>query len=163
MSKNLMGANNLFKCISRVPKIIYRTFTPYKETIRVRNAWRNQISSPNLNSKNILSNVTHMMIKSLQKNFITTGIVSECDHGEIVFIPRFIRYINVPFVLKHRRYSVITTYVRSVNKSWGQTITNVGIYLNKRVFPLSAVFIANSQQIKVKESFGIMKKYREFP
>ena len=111
----------------------------------------------NLNPKKGLCNRTRLMIKSLQNNFITAEIVSVCNRGEIVFLPRIDLApsdVNLPFVLKRRQFPIIPAYAMTINKSQGQTFECVGIYLNEPVFSHGQLYVAllrskNPRQIKV--------------
>lgn len=111
----------------------------------------------NLNPRKGLCNGTRLVIKSLQHNFITAQIISECNRGEIVFLPRINMApndVNLPFVLKRRQFPIIPAYTMTINKSQGQTFERVGIYLNDPVFSHGQLYVALSrskhpQHIKV--------------
>ena len=74
----------------------------------------------NPNPKKGLCNGTRLIIKSLNKNFITAEIVSECNRGDVVFIPRIDLApsdIKLPFIIKRRQFHIIHAYAMTINKS----------------------------------------------
>ena len=111
----------------------------------------------NLNPKKGLCNGTRLIIRSLHNNFITAEILSECNQGETVCIPRIDLAPNdatLPFVLKRRQFPIIPAYSMMINKSLGQIFEHVGIHLNEPVFSHGQLYVAlsrskNPQQIKV--------------
>lgn len=74
----------------------------------------------NLNAKKGMCNGTRLIVTSLQHNFITAEIISECNRGDAVFIPRIDlapTNTTLTFVLKRRRFTVIPAYAITINKS----------------------------------------------
>lgn len=112
----------------------------------------------NLNPKNGLCNGTRMIVKALARRFITAEIISECNRGDIVLIPRIdlaSTDTTLPFVLKRRQFPIIPAYAITINKSQGQTFDHVGIDLQTEVFSHGQLYVALSRsrspnQIKIR-------------
>jgi len=110
-----------------------------------------------------LCNGTRLIIKSLQRYSITAEILSECNRGDLVNIPRIDLApsdVNLPFVLKRRQFPVIPAFAVTINKSQGQTYDNVGIYLNEPVFSHGQLYVAisrsrNRNNIKIFIAQGV--------
>ena len=107
-----------------------------------------------------MCNGTRLVVRSLQRNFITAEIISQCNRGEIVFIPRIDLAPSdtmLPFILRRRQFPIIPAYSITINKAQGQTFEYVGIHLNTAVFAHGQLYVAlsrskNPNQIKVKVS-----------
>jgi len=90
----------------------------------------------NLNQSLGLCNGTRLIVTNLGKNVIEAVIITGTHIGNKVYIPR----INLttqgsrwPFVLCLRQFPIKVCYSMTINKSQGQTLLNVGIYLRKPV------------------------------
>lgn len=111
----------------------------------------------NLNPKKGLCNGTRLIVRELQRNFITAEIISECNRGDIVFLPRIDLApsdTTLPFVLKQRQFPVTPAYAITINKSQGQSYDHVGINLRTPVFSHGQLYVAlsrcrNPDQIRV--------------
>lgn len=89
----------------------------------------------NLNQNLGLCNGTRIMITQLGDTVIEGTIITGTHVGEKTHIPR----INLttkgnrwPFTLCRRQFPIKVCYSMTINKSQGQTLSNVGLYLKKR-------------------------------
>jgi ATP-dependent DNA helicase PIF1 len=86
-----------------------------------------------------LSNGTRLIVKRLGQCVIEAEIIIGNNVGKCVFIPRIIMSpsgTNWPFVLCRCQFPVRMAFAMTINKSQGQTLNNVGVYLSSLVFPM---------------------------
>ncbi|WVZ69995.1 hypothetical protein U9M48_018704 [Paspalum notatum var. saurae] len=91
----------------------------------------------NLNQNLGLCNGTRIMMTQLGDTIIEGTIITGTHVGEKTHIPR----INLttkgnrwPFTLCRHQFPIKVCYSVTINKSQGQTLSNVGLYLKKKVF-----------------------------
>ena len=76
--------------------------------------------------------------------------------GHIVFIPRIAltttKDCHLPFTLTRRQFQIKPSYAMTINKSQGQTMTKVGIYLPQSAFTHGQLLVAMS---RVKSYYGL--------
>ncbi|XP_021965731.1 ATP-dependent DNA helicase PIF1-like [Folsomia candida] len=102
----------------------------------------------NMNPKKGLCNGTRLIVKDLHRNFIVAEIMSECNKGDTVFIPRIDLApsdTTLPFILKRRQFPVIPAFAITINKSQGQSYDYVGINLKTPVFSHGQLYVALSR------------------
>ncbi|XP_059179144.1 uncharacterized protein LOC131958244 [Physella acuta] len=112
----------------------------------------------NLDSTRGLCNGTRMVVKQLMSKVIDCEIMIGSFKGTRVFIPRVILSpsdSNLPFTLRRKQFPLRLAFAMTINKSQGQTMDTVGIYLPSPVFSHGQLYVAFSrsrsfQRIKVK-------------
>ncbi|XP_066396421.1 uncharacterized protein [Miscanthus floridulus] len=91
-----------------------------------------------LDPNNGLCNGTRLMVRALQDNAIDAEIVVGHHARKRMFIPRLPLFpsddISLPFKFKRKQFLVRLSFALTINKSQGQTVSNVGIYLPEPVF-----------------------------
>lgn len=110
-----------------------------------------------LNPRKGLCNGTRLVIEQLDRSTITARIISECNRGDVVMIPRIDLAPSdstLPFILRRRQFPIIPAYAITINKSQGQTFDHVGIDLQSTVFSHGQLYVAlsrsrNPNQVKV--------------
>ncbi|XP_074377791.1 uncharacterized protein LOC141719319 [Apium graveolens] len=102
----------------------------------------------NLNQSAGLCNGTRLIVTRLGKWSIRGDIISGAKVGQNVTIPRIImspKESKWPFKLNRRQLPVAPCFAMTINKSQGQSLNRVGLYLPSQVFTHGQVYVALSR------------------
>ncbi|KMQ87709.1 atp-dependent dna helicase pif1-like protein [Lasius niger] len=91
----------------------------------------------NLNTKKGLCNGTRFIVTDLKPNLIYAEVLTGPAQSQIIFLPKINFLPNdseLPFKLKQRQFLIRVSFAMTINKSQGQTLQKVGIYLPYPVF-----------------------------
>lgn len=78
-----------------------------------------------------------MTVVSLGKNLICARVIGSTHNGEVVYIPQMNLIpsgANVSITFERRQFPLVLSFAMTINKSQGQTLSRVGLYLPRPVF-----------------------------
>ncbi|XP_076939437.1 uncharacterized protein LOC143608159 [Bidens hawaiensis] len=112
----------------------------------------------NINHKKSMFNGTRLQVVSLGRRVIEAKVVSGTNIGYRTLISR----INLtptdkklPFKLKRRQFPICLCFAMTINKSQGQSLSRVGLYLKNPAFSHGQLYVALSR-VKSQDAIKLL-------
>ena len=105
-----------------------------------------------------LCNGTRLTVLELGKNIIGVQVVSGPHSGDRAWIPRMNLVpsdANVSISFQRRQFPLCVCFAMSINKSQGQTLSSVGLFLPRLVFTYGQLYVAASR-VKTRGGLKIL-------
>ncbi|KAL0339406.1 UNVERIFIED_CONTAM: ATP-dependent DNA helicase PIF6 [Sesamum angustifolium] len=116
----------------------------------------------NIDPKIGLCNGTRLICRGFGRNLIEVEILAGQFKRMRVFLPRIplksAEDAKMPFEMIRRQFPIRLSFALTINKSQGQTIPNVGIYLPNHVFSHGQLYVALSRGVSERTTKVLAKK-----
>ncbi|XP_021997718.1 uncharacterized protein LOC110894799 [Helianthus annuus] len=112
----------------------------------------------NIDQQNGLCNGTRLQITRLGKRVIKAEILSGSNVGSRTYIPRISMIPSdkkIPFKFQRGQFPITVCFAMTINKSQGQSLSRVGLYLRDPVFSHGQLYVALSR-VKTKDGVKVL-------
>ena len=145
------GSNNNHYSKESLNKVVISGLPPHELKLKVGMP---VMLLRNLNPPNGLCNGTRLIITKMSERVVECQIAVGEKIGKKVFIPRLPLIstdINLPYDLKRIQFPLRPAFAMTINKSQGQSLKFVGIWLNEPVFTHGQLYVAMSRVSSIND------------
>ena len=112
----------------------------------------------NIDQKAGLCNGTRLLVLALGNRVVEAEIISGSNIGTRTFIPRMSLTPSdkrIPFTFQRRQFPLAVCFAMTINKSQGQSLSNVGLFFREPVFTHGQLYVALSR-VKSRDGLKIL-------